>query len=95
MNWGCQIKRNQLEVNGMKWVKKEGRRGTWQHIGRNPIFKMTVEETTNGWHFYGGGFNSLAYGMTYRTVEEAKKKAEEWIDAQTNQRRSNKGGVPR
>ena len=65
----------------MRWSKKQELWSRVNYIGKKKKIKMTLDnDPSRGWYFYGGGYNSLADGKTYETLEEVKDEAEKWID---------------
>lgn len=64
----------------MRWTKKNHGWGHEDYQGKKKKVKMTIDQSGTKWYFYGGGFNSLAEGFSYDTLEEAQREAEKWID---------------
>jgi hypothetical protein len=65
----------------MKWSKKQEKWARVNYVGQKKKIKMTVDrDADRGWYFYGGGYNSLAKGESYSTLEIAQTAAEMWID---------------
>jgi hypothetical protein len=64
----------------LKWYEKRERWSREYYEGKKKKIKMIVDRSDKGWYFYGGGYNSLADGKAYETLEQAQMEAEKWID---------------
>ena len=65
----------------MKWRKRKEAWARVNYVGQKKKIKMTIDKSEHqGWYFYGGGYNSLADGKSYKTLEETQIQAEKWID---------------
>ena len=64
----------------MRWTKKDHGWGKEDYRGKKKKIRMIIAPSKDEWYFYGGGYNSLANGYSYATLEEAQKEAEKWVD---------------